>query len=93
MNEESKISNDTLNVVFQSQSQNMGLENITNNKNFENSSNRMAISTDLVNDVPPVDKIAEEMEKLILEQLEEEERAKELSTGVIFFLCIFQFYF
>lgn len=92
MNEESKISNDTLNVVFQSQSQNMGLENITNN-NFENNSNRMAISTDLVNDVPPVDKIAEEMEKLILEQLEEEERAKELSNGVIFFLCIFQFYF
>lgn len=92
MNEESKISNDTLNVVFQSQSQNMGLENITNN-NFENNSNRMAISTDLVNDVPPVDKIAEEMEKLILEQLEEEERAKELSNGVIFFLCTFEFYF
>lgn len=93
MNEESKISNDSLNVVFQSQPKNMGSENITNNKNFENNNHRTAISTDLVTDVPPVDKIAEEMEKLILEQLEEEERAKELSTGVIFSLCMFQFCF
>lgn len=91
MNEESKI--DSLNVVFQSQPKNMGLENITNNKNFENNTNRTTISTDLVTDVPPVDKIAEEMEKLILEQLEEEERAKELSTGVILSLCMFQFCF
>lgn len=91
MNEESKI--DSLNVVFQSQPKNMGLENITNNKNFENNTSRTTISTDLVTDVPPVDKIAEEMEKLILEQLEEEERAKELSTGVILHLYMFQFCF
>ena len=83
MNEESKNSNDSLNVVFQSQPKNMGSENLNNNiKNFESNNNKTSIITDLVTDVPPVDKIAEEMEKLILEQLEEEERAKELSSGV-----------
>jgi len=71
---------DSLNVIFQSESKNSLSENHSfNNKNSESNSNKKA-ATDLVPDIPPVEKVAEEMEKLILEQLEEEERAKELAA-------------
>lgn len=76
---------DSLNIVFQSQPKNSCLENQSNVINNSESSNQVAVSADLVSDVPPVEKVAEEMEKLILEQLEEEERAKELALGVCFF--------
>lgn len=76
---------DSLNVVFQSQPKSLPTHNQCNGKNYETSSKK-ALATDLVADVPPVEKVAEEMEKLILEQLEEEERAKELSLGVILFI-------
>jgi F-box protein 20 len=71
---------DSLNVIFQSEPKNSLLENQSlNNKNSENNNIKKA-TADLVPDIPPVEKVAEEMEKLILEQLEEEERAKELSS-------------
>ncbi|GFU55895.1 LIM and calponin homology domains-containing protein 1 [Nephila pilipes] len=72
-----RINEDSLNIVFQSQP--------LNRKDFQSNSSTNVINTEKVvtlSDVTPVEKIAEEMEKLILQQLEEEERAKEMSSKI-----------
>ncbi|XP_055932446.1 calponin homology domain-containing protein DDB_G0272472-like isoform X3 [Argiope bruennichi] len=68
-----QINEESLNIVFQSQS--LKSKDFSNNVKTSNITEKVVL-----NDVPPVEKIAEQMEKLILQQLEEEERAKELSS-------------
>ncbi|GFX25875.1 LIM and calponin homology domains-containing protein 1 [Trichonephila clavipes] len=70
------INEDSLNIVFQSLP--------SNSKDSQSNSSTDVISNEKItlSDVTPVEKIAEEMEKLILQQLEEEERAKEMSSKI-----------
>ncbi|GFS41302.1 LIM and calponin homology domains-containing protein 1 [Trichonephila inaurata madagascariensis] len=70
------INEDSLNIVFQSLP--------LNSKDSQSNSSTDVISNEKItlSDVTPVEKIAEEMEKLILQQLEEEERAKEMSSKI-----------
>ncbi|GBM43714.1 LIM and calponin y domains-containing protein 1 [Araneus ventricosus] len=70
-----RVSDESLNIVFQSQSS-KNKDSVGGMKTSTPNSAEKVI----LNDVPPVEKIAEEMEKLILQQLEEEERAKEMSS-------------
>ncbi|CAL1283136.1 unnamed protein product [Larinioides sclopetarius] len=70
-----RISDESLNIVFQSQSSKSKDSVGSMKTSISNSTEKVVL-----NDVPPVEKIAEEMEKLILQQLEEEERAKEMSS-------------
>lgn len=77
---ENPLVEETLNVVFQSPSpKSASLKPSTSiTKTLPSTSSAKVTLTDVL----PVEQIAEEMENLILQQLEEEERAKELSSKV-----------
>ncbi|KAG8199654.1 hypothetical protein JTE90_022109 [Oedothorax gibbosus] len=74
---ENAATEESLNVVFQSPPKDSSQKPAINDTKTKPSSARVTLT-----DVLPVEQIAEEMEKLILQQLEEEERAKEISSKV-----------
>ncbi|XP_071036315.1 calponin homology domain-containing protein DDB_G0272472 [Parasteatoda tepidariorum] len=66
---------DDLNIVFQT-------HNVKGSNSSLSDPTKLDFQTknqNVLKDVPPVEQVAEEMERLILQQLEEEEKAKELS--------------
>ncbi|GIX72342.1 LIM and calponin y domains-containing protein 1 [Caerostris extrusa] len=73
-----QIKDESLNIVFQSQPSN-NKDSVNGSSSNSKLSHTSCSEKVVLSDVPPVEKIAEEMEKLILQQLEEEERAKEMS--------------
>ncbi|KFM58993.1 hypothetical protein X975_20400, partial [Stegodyphus mimosarum] len=87
-----QVKEDSLNIIYQSQPVKENKKDLAhqsqpvkeNKKDLAHNqkSHEKGASVFLKDDVPPVEKVAEEMEKLILEQLEEEERAKEMAAEV-----------
>ncbi|XP_035215131.1 uncharacterized protein LOC118188745 isoform X2 [Stegodyphus dumicola] len=73
-----QVKEDSLSIIYQSQPVKENKKDLAHDQK----SHEKGACVFLKDDVPPVEKVAEEMEKLILEQLEEEERAKEMAAEI-----------